>query len=71
MANFHQAPSSCVFLELKGSMGRTIDERKRRKKIWERVKNLEQAIKFYIHFYIESNISNNLISFIHPLLDHV
>jgi hypothetical protein len=41
------------------------------KKIWERVKNLEQAIKFYIHFYIESNISNNLISFIHPLLDHV
>ena len=26
MANFHQAPSSCVFLELKG---RTIDERKK------------------------------------------
>ena len=45
--------------------------KKEEKKIWERVKNLEQAIKFYIHFYIESNISNNLISFIHPLLDHV
>jgi hypothetical protein len=47
MANFHQAPSSCVFLELKG---RTIDERKkgrRGEKIWERVKNLEQAKILY------------------------
>ena len=41
------------------------------KKIWERVKNLEQAKILYVNFYIESNISNNLISFIHPLLDHV
>jgi len=49
MANFHQAPSFCVFLELKG---RTIDERKEgraeeEKKIWERVKNLEQAKILY------------------------
>ncbi len=70
MANFHQAPSFCVFLELKGSMGRTIDERKRRKKFGKESK-ISNKLKFYIHFYIKSNISNNLISFIHPLLDHV
>ena len=68
MANFHQAPSFCVFLELKGSMGRK--ERKRRKKFGKESK-ISNKLKFYIHFYIKSNISNNLISFIHPLLDHV
>jgi hypothetical protein len=43
MANFHQAPSSCVFLELKG--GRLMKGRKEgeEKKIWERVKNLEHG----------------------------
>jgi hypothetical protein len=48
MANFHQAPSSCVFLELKGR-GRLMKERKEgeEKKIWERVKNLEQAKILY------------------------
>jgi len=71
MANFRQAPSFCVFLELKG---RTIDERKEgreeEKKIGKESK-ISNKLKFYIHFYIKSNISNNLISFIHPLLDHV
>ena len=51
-------------------MGRTIDERKRRKKFGKESK-ISNKLKFYIHFYIKSNISNNLISFIHPLLDHV
>jgi len=40
MANFHQAPSFCVFLELKG-------RKEEEKKIWERVKNLEQAKILY------------------------
>jgi len=71
MANFHQAPSFCVFLELKG---RTICERKegrKRRKKFGKESKISNKLKFYIHFYIESNISNNLISFIHPLLDHV
>lgn len=70
MANFHQAPPFYVFLELKG--GRLKERKEEEKKIGKesKISNTLQA-KFYIHFYIKSNISNNLISFIHPLLDHV
>ena len=71
MANFNQAPSFCVFF------GAAEEEGERKEGRGE--KNLGKSqksrtcckLKFYIHFYIKSNISNNLISFIHPLLDHV
>jgi hypothetical protein len=41
MANFNQAPSFSVFLELKG--GRLKERKEEEKKIWERVKNLERV----------------------------
>lgn len=72
MANFHQAPSFYVFSELKG--GRLMKERKEEeKKIGKesKISNVLQAKILFLPFYIKSNISNNLISFIHPLLDHV
>ena len=71
MANFHQAPSFYVFLELKG--GRLKERKEEEKKIGKesKISNVLQAKILFLHFYIKSNISNNLISFIHPLLDHV
>ena len=36
-----------------------------------KISNVLQAKILFLHFYIKSNISNNLISFIHPLLGHV
>ena len=41
VANFNQAPSFSVFLELKG--GRLKERKEEEKKIWERVKNLERV----------------------------